>query len=157
MKYVDVDKVRAEIERRYDDNLTADKKCPQGYFGAAAKEDYDILAIIERLQLEQEEQKELPTLRQAIEEYMYDLLVRKIPGCPDGAGIEVRATLTKSTVKKLKKDYEQNGIPATATGKVFTNTDPMNLYVDSDQWAALLGQFDNGQRVRIILVKEDAE
>lgn len=102
-------------------------------------------------------QKELPTLRHAIEEYMYDQLVRKIPGCPVGAGIEVRVTLTKSTVKKLKKDYEQNGIPATAVGKVFTNTDPMNLYVERDQWAALLGQFENGQRVRIILVKEDAE
>ena len=47
--------------------------------------------------------------------------------------------------------------PATAVGKVFTNTDPMNLYVERDQWAALLGQFDNGQRVRIILVKEDAK
>ena len=44
---------------------------------------------------------------------------------------------------------------ATATGRVFTNTDPKILIADSDQWAALLDQFDNGQRVRIILVKED--
>lgn len=44
-----------------------------------------------------------------------------------------------------------------AVGKVFTNSDPMNLYVESDKWNALLGQFENGQRVRIILVKEDAE
>lgn len=51
----------------------------------------------------------------------------------------------------------RNGIYVSAVGTVFTNTDPMNLYVERDQWAALLGQFDNGQRVRIILVKEDAE
>jgi len=50
---------------------------------------------------------------------------------------------------------EQNGIQATATGKVFTNTDPKLLTVDSDEWQSVLGQFDNGQRVRIILVKED--
>lgn len=104
------------------------------------------------------QQPELPTLRQAIEECMYDQLVRKVPTCPDGAGIELRIKISRSTARKLKKDYEQNGIQATAVGKVFTNTDPMNLYVERDQWAALLGQFDNGQRVRIILVKEeDAE
>lgn len=102
------------------------------------------------------QQPELPTLRQAIEEYMYDQLVRKIPEFKAGR-LELKLSLQASTVKKLKKDYVQNGIPATAVGKVFTNTDPMNLYVERDQWAALLGQFDNGQRVRIILVKEDAE
>ena len=57
-----------------------------------------------------------------------------------------------SFINTLQKEVE-----ATAVGKVFTNTDPMNLYVESDQWAAMLGQFDNGQRVRVIIVKEDAE
>lgn len=55
-------------------------------------------------------------------------------------------------IEQLQKEQ-----PATAVGKVFTNTDPMNLYVERDQWTAILGQFDNGQRVRVILVKEDAE
>ena len=96
-----------------------------------------------------------PTLRQSIEEQMYNQIVRKIPGCPPHAGIRVDVILRPSTVRHLKKDYEQNGIPATAVGKVFTNTDPKNLYVESDKWDALLGQFDNGQQVRIILVKED--
>ena len=98
---------------------------------------------------------QFPSLRQSIEEQMYNQIVRKIPGCPPHAGIRVDVILRPSTVRHLKKDYEQNGIPATAVGKVFTNTDPKNLYVESDKWDALLGQFDNGQQVRIILVKED--
>lgn len=52
-------------------------------------------------------------------------------------------------------DSLQQEQPDTAVGKVFTNTDPMNLYVESDKWNTLLGQFENGQQVRIILVKED--
>lgn len=55
-------------------------------------------------------------------------------------------------IMKMQKEQTE-----TATGTVFTNTNPKILIADSDQWAALLGQFDNGQRVRIILVKEDAE
>lgn len=48
--------------------------------------------------------------------------------------------------------------PATAVGKVFTNPKPMNIIVENEQWEKLLGQFDNGQRVRIILIaEEDAE
>lgn len=31
------------------------------------------------------------------------------------------------------------------------------LIVENEKWEKLLGQFDNGQRVRIILVKEDAK
>lgn len=117
----------------------------------------DTLALIDSLQKEEPDPKELPTLRQAIEEHMYDQIIHKIPACPPHSGITVSVILRPSTVRKLKKDYEQNGIPATAVGKVFTNTDPMNLYVESDKWNALLGQFDNGQRVRIILVKEDEQ
>lgn len=117
----------------------------------------DTLALIDSLQQEEPDPKELPTLRQAIEEYMYDQIINKIPACPPHSGITVSVTLRPSTVRKLKKDYEQNGIPATAVGTVFTNTDPMNLYVESDKWNALLGQFENGQRVRIIIVKEDEQ
>ena len=54
-------------------------------------------------------------------------------------------------------DSLQQEQPVTAVGKVFTNTDPKLLIVENEQWAAILGQFDNGQRVRVILVKEDAE
>lgn len=55
-------------------------------------------------------------------------------------------------------DSLQQEQPATATGRVFTNPKPMNIIVENEQWEKLLGQFDNGQRVRIILVKEeDAE
>jgi|GEM_PF-3680922 len=46
---------------------------------------------------------------------------------------------------------------AEATGTVDTTTSPKNLYVKSDEWDALLGAFDNGQRVRIIIIKEDGE
>ena len=52
-------------------------------------------------------------------------------------------------------DFLQEEQPATAVGKVFTNTDPKLLTVDSDEWQSVLGQFENGQRVRIIIVKED--
>lgn len=54
-------------------------------------------------------------------------------------------------------DSLQQEQPATAVGKVYTNPKPMNIIVENEQWEKLLGQFDNGQRVRIILVKEDAE
>ena len=54
-------------------------------------------------------------------------------------------------------DSLQQDQPVTATGQVFTKQAPKNIIVENDQWDALLGQFDNGQRVRIILVKEDAE
>lgn len=54
-------------------------------------------------------------------------------------------------------DYLQQEQSVTATGQVFTNPAPKNIIVENDQWDNLLSQFDNGQRVRIILVKEDAE
>lgn len=169
-KFIDAERLKEDVDRRMTDNIEAgkqiDKNTTSGtseagnYFAGAAKEDYDILSIIDSLQKEVElppvvTLSQFPTLRQSIEEQIYAQVMRKIPGCPPHAGITVSFTLRPSTVKNLKKDYEQNGIPATAVGKVFTNTDPMNLYVERDQWAALLGQFDNGQRVRIFLVKED--
>lgn len=40
-------------------------------------------------------------------------------------------------------------------GRVYTDVNPKNLLVENDKWDALLGQFENGQRVRIIIVKED--
>lgn len=55
-------------------------------------------------------------------------------------------------IEQLKKEQTE-----TATGTVFTNPKPMNIIVENEQWEKLLGQFDNGQRVRVILVKEDAE
>ena len=160
-KFIDADRLRAEINKTVN-QIVADALDPDAGIETVAsakyKKDalYDVLDVIDSLQQEQPDPKELPTLRQAIDEYMYDQLVRKIPGFKAGR-LELKLSLQESTVNKLKKDYEQNGIPATAVGKVFTNTDPMNLYVESDKWAALLGQFENGQRVRIILVKEDEQ
>lgn len=160
-KFIDADRLRAEINKTVN-TIVTDALDPDAGIERVASAKYrndalkDVLSIIDSLQQEQPDPKELPTLRRAIEEYMYDQLVRKIPEFKAGR-LELKLSLQESTVRKLKKDYEQNGIPATAVGKVFTNTDPMNLYVERDQWAALLGQFDNGQRVRIILVKEDAE
>lgn len=55
-----------------------------------------------------------------------------------------------STIESLQEEQ-----PATAVGKVFTNPKPMNIIVENEQWEKLLGQFDNGQRVRIILIAED--
>jgi len=155
-KFIDADRLRAEIEKERQKAFDSYEETENPYY--IGREDCAKAAIrsIEALQEEQQDPKELPTLRQAIEEYMYDQLVRKIPEFKAGR-LELKLSLQESTVKKLKKDYEQNGIPATAVGKVFTNTDPMNLYVESDKWNALLGQFENGQRVRIILVKEDEE
>ena len=68
--------------------------------------------------------------------------------------IEIARHFYKLGLNSRKEGY---GNPATAVGKVFTNTDPKLLTVDSDEWQSVLGQFDNGQRVRVILVKEDAE
>lgn len=164
-KFIDADRLRAEINETVN-QIVADALDPDAGIETVAsakyKKDalYDVLDVIDSLQKEVYMPpvvtlSQFPTLRQSIEEQLYNLVVRKLPGCPPHAGITVSITLRPSTVRHLKKDYEQNGIPATAVGKVFTNTDPMNLYVERDQWAALLGQFDNGQRVRIILVKED--
>lgn len=150
-KFIDADRLLVEIEKERRKAFDSYEDTENPYY--IGREDCAKAAIrsVEALQNEQPDPKELPTLRQAIEEYMYDQLVRKIPEFKAGR-LELKLSLQESTVKKLKKDYEQNGIPATAVGKVFTNTDPINLYVERD---ALLGQFDNGQRVRIILVKED--
>lgn len=86
-------------------------------------------------------------LKEAINK-LYDTEIR-----PWLSGVSAKSAIYQyvfPAIEDLQKEQ-----PATAVGKVFTNTDPMNLYVESDKWAALLGQFDNGQRVRIILVKED--
>lgn len=156
-KFINADRLRAELEKERQKAFDSYKDTENPYY--IGREDCAKAAIrsVEALQNEQKDQKELPTLREAIEECMYDQLVRKVPTCPDGAGIELRINISRSTARKLKKDYMENGIQATATGKVFTNTDPKLLTVDSDEWQSVLGQFDNGQRVRIILVKEDAE
>lgn len=50
MKHFDIEKLKAEIETRFNDNLEAEEKSRAGVFGAAAKEDYDILALIERME-----------------------------------------------------------------------------------------------------------
>lgn len=152
-KFINADRLRAEIERRFWDYGTP-------LHDEVTAKVNEVLSIIDSLQHEVDMPpvvtlSQFPSLRQSIEEQIYAQVMRKLPGCPPHAGIAISFTLRPSTVKNLKKDYEQNGIPATAVGKVFTNTDPMNLYVERDQWAALLGQFDNGQRVRIIIVKED--
>ena len=55
MKRFDIEKLKAEIEARFNDNLEAEEKSGAGIFGAAAKEDYDILALIERMQDEKTE------------------------------------------------------------------------------------------------------
>ena len=49
MRLYDIDKLKAEIEARFNDNLEAEEKSGAGIFGAAAKEDYDILALIENM------------------------------------------------------------------------------------------------------------
>ena len=152
-KFIDADRLKAEIDKKY---MTEIHPWLSGVSAKSAIYEY-VIPTIEALQQEEPDPKELPTLRQAIEEHMYDQIIHKIPSCPPHSGVKVSLNLRPSTVRKLKKDYEQNGIPATAVGTVFTNTDPMNLYVESDKWNALLGQFENGQRVRIIIVKEDAE
>ena len=49
MKRFDIENLKAEIEARFNDNLEAEEKSRAGIFGAAAKEDYDILALIENM------------------------------------------------------------------------------------------------------------
>ena len=59
MRLYDIDKLKAEIEVRFNDNLEAEEKSGAGIFGAAAKEDYDILALIENMdELNDEETEE---------------------------------------------------------------------------------------------------
>ena len=48
-----IEKIKAEIERRYNDNLQAEETAHTGHFGSAAKEDYDLLSFIESLEKEQ--------------------------------------------------------------------------------------------------------
>jgi hypothetical protein len=50
MRLYDIDKLKARIEARFNDNLAAEEKSGAGIFGAAAKEDYDILALIEEME-----------------------------------------------------------------------------------------------------------
>lgn len=50
MKHYDIDKLKAKIEAKFNDNLKAEEKSRAGFFGAAAKEDYDILALIEEME-----------------------------------------------------------------------------------------------------------
>lgn len=54
-KYIDSEKLVAEIERRKKNNLISAKKCPTGYFSLVANEDIDILSFITSLQQEQPE------------------------------------------------------------------------------------------------------
>lgn len=57
MKYIDAERLSVEIDRRMTDNLKADSEIHStAYFAGAAKEDYDILSIIDSLQQEQKEQ-----------------------------------------------------------------------------------------------------
>lgn len=57
MKYIDADRLSTEIDRRMTDNLKADLEIHStAYFAGAAKEDYDILSIIDSLQQGQQEQ-----------------------------------------------------------------------------------------------------
>ena len=59
MRLYDIDKLKAEIEARFNDNLEAEERSGAGIFGAAAKEDYDILALIENMdELNDEETEE---------------------------------------------------------------------------------------------------
>jgi len=54
--------------------------------------------------------------------------------------------------------YERrNLMKESVAGRVYTDCSPKNLLVENDKRDALLGRFENGDRVRIILVKEDAE
>ena len=58
MKYINSKKLIAEINRRWKSNLDAEKKFAKiqtvsAIYGAAAKEAYDILAIVEKYQQEQ--------------------------------------------------------------------------------------------------------
>ena len=58
MRLYDIDKLKTEIEARFNDNLEAEEKSGAGIFGAAAKEDYDILALIENMDEPNDEETE---------------------------------------------------------------------------------------------------
>lgn len=42
-----------------------------------------------------------------------------------------------------------------ADGRVFTDCDPHNIFVDSEKWNDLLGRFQNGQKVKLIIIPND--
>ena len=50
-------------------------------------------------------------------------------------------------------DNETIEIRGEAEGTVFTNCNPKNLYVKAEEWDALIGQFSNGDKVRITIEK----
>lgn len=115
-KYIDGDRLKAELEKERQKAFESYEDTENPYY--IGMEDCAKVAIrrIEALQEERQDPKELPTLREAIEECMYDQLVRKVPTCPDGAGIELRINISRSTAMKLKKDYMENGIKAKTSG-----------------------------------------
>jgi len=47
-----IEKILAEIKRRYSDNLKAEEMSRAGIFGAVAKEDYDLISFIESLMID---------------------------------------------------------------------------------------------------------
>lgn len=77
-----------------------------------------------------------------------------IAGTPsDWTGAPAAIEAYKDVLNSIELLQEEQ--PITATGRVFTHTNPKDMLVENKQWDALLGQFDNGQHVRIILLKED--
>ena len=114
-KYIDGDRLKAELEKERQKAFDSYEETENPYY--IGREDCAKAAIrsVEALQNEQQDPKELPTLREAIEECMYDQLVRKVPTCRDNAGIELRIKISRSTARKLKKDYMENGIKAKAS------------------------------------------
>lgn len=52
--------------------------------------------------------------------------------------------------------YERKKLMKEAVaGRVYTDCSPKNLLVENDMWDALLGRFENGDRVKIIIIKEE--
>lgn len=56
------------------------------------------------------------------------------------------------------QQYERKKMMKQAVaGRVFTTSDPKNLIVEREAWDALLGQFSDGERVRVIIMREEDE
>lgn len=54
--------------------------------------------------------------------------------------------------------YEQairDLLEGAAPGRVFNNCDPASLYVKNEDWAALLGQLENGSKVQVIIIPNE--
>lgn len=156
-KFIDADRLRAEIKRQ----IRLEELNFAALGGGGQTFCINTLEwVLKRIGLLQQEHPSLPfNLDEAAEEYAHNNWEDNDyhTGAREGLPFDAIGHTEKCFKAGAEWMAGQGRQQATAVGKVFTNPAPKNIIVENDQWDKLLSQFDNGQRVRIFLVKEDEE